>query len=197
MKQIISNMSFILILFFSLISCNSTEQELPNIDMTETANLVDLPIRAGTRPETTPSIPHHQIDVDLVPEVNEEMIRRIYSIPGIEDQPSVVLSWQGLWLEDKLNIVNEDSFIGGREFGHIHDDGSLHIFLEPQRAIEAIEAGWAVAHPFAAEGRSGWEGFVMLYTPQSIEELNITFQLIVEAYNYITGQALVHTDFYG
>ena len=74
-----------------------------------------------------------------------------------------------------------------REFAHIHPDGSLHLSLEPSRALEAEQRGWAISHPWSDQ-REGWEGLVMLYTPQSIVELNVTFQLIVDSYNFITGQ---------
>lgn len=179
-----------------LFSCNNTEPIIEDNTISDMIQYESLPIRSGVRPETTPNIPHHQINVDLIPDVHEEMIRRIYAIPGIEDQPSVVLSWQGLWIKENVTIAQSDALISDRELGHIHDDGSLHIFLAPQRAIEAIEAGWAVSHPFAVQNRAGWEGFVMLYTPQSIDELNVTFQLIVDAYNYVTGQSIVATDYY-
>ncbi len=202
MKVLIISMSFFLMAFLSLISCNKNnmemqkEMEVQNNTPSTVIEYQALPVRPGTRPETTPNIPHMQINLDIVQEVHEEMVRRIYSIPGVEEQPSIILSWQGLWIEDHLTLAEPGALLGGREFGHIHDDGSLHIFLEPKRAKEAIAAGWAVLHPFAAKGRKGWDGFVMLYTPQSIEELNTTFQLIVEAYNYVTGQAFVATDFY-
>lgn len=58
-----------------------------------------------------------------------------------------------------------------REFAHIHPDGSLHIALSPERAQEAIAAGWVEPHPIAAY--MGWEGMVMLYTPRDIAELRI------------------------
>jgi len=155
-----------------------------------------LTIRNGERPATTDVIPHHQLDLGLIPDVHEEMIRRIYEIPGIEDQPSVIMSWQGLSLESNIDIINPQALIGARELGHVHDDGSLHIFLDPIRATQAIESGWAIEHPFYVDGRDGWEGFVMLYTPQTIEELNVIFQLIVDAFNYVSGQNIEATDFY-
>lgn len=190
-------MYIVLTIFLSIFSCTNNEIEMSNtVVPAEIVELEPLPIRTGERPETTPIIPHVQIDVELVPKVHEEMIRRIYTIPGVEEHPSAILSWRGLWLDTTVPIVQPEAFISGWEFGHIHDDGSLHIFLEPQRATEAIEAGWAVAHPYAVEGREGWDGFVMLYTPQSIEDLNVTFQLIVETYNYITGKNLLATDYY-
>jgi len=178
-----------------LLSCNSN-QEIQNNDPIVQIDYEPLPTRSGKRPRTTPNIPHHQIGVDIVPEVHDEMVRRIYSIPGIEDKPSVVLSWQGMWIKRGVDLVHPEAILGGREFSHIHDDGSLHIFLEPSRAAEAVKAGWAIEHPFAIQSPSRWKGFVMLYTPQSMEELDVTFQLIVEGYNYVTGQSEVATNFY-
>lgn len=35
----------------------------------------------------------------------------------------------------------------------------------------------------------------MLYTPQSETDLEIVFQLIVESYNFVTGQSGIATDY--
>lgn len=158
---------------------------------------IELPRREGTRPETTTGIPHVQIDVEAVPAVNDELIERVYSLPGVEDRISVVAPWRGLWLNETVNVAIPQAVIGdSREFAHIHADGSLHLFLPPGRAIEAEQTGWAVLHPFALERIDGWDGFVMLYTPQTLEELDVTFQLIVDGYNYVTSQTVAATDFY-
>ena len=100
-----------------------------------------------------------------------------------------------MWLSEDLTVFVPEALIGGREFAHIHTDGSLHIFLDPERAIEAVETGWAVSHPYAVEGQARWEGFVMLYTPQSLEELDVTFQLIVDGYNYVTRSSISAIDY--
>ncbi|WKK66916.1 luciferase family protein [Lutimonas zeaxanthinifaciens] len=180
---------------------NASNLDAVNINMAtndmvpEEITVVEIPQRTITRPETTAGIPHVQIGVEPVSEVNDELIRRVFSIPGIENRTSVVGGSHGMWLKEQI-VVFEPMFIGGREFGHIHDDGSLHIFLEPSRSFEAVEKGWAVYHPFAQEGREGWDGFVMLYTPQSMDELDWTFQLIVDGFNYVTGQNVLATDYY-
>ncbi len=187
------NMIMLLATFVAMLSCNTESDE--NIIPVQ-IELDPLPFREGDRPATTSGVPHVQIDLGLVPDIHDEMIRRIFSVPGIVNEPSVILSWEGIWIDSDIDIINPQALISGRELGHVHDDGSLHIFLEPNRSVEAINAGWAVAHPYNVEGREGWEGFVMIYTPQTIEELNVVFQLIVEAFNYVTGQELVATDFY-
>ena len=71
-------------------------------------------------------------------------------------------------------------------FAHIHPDGSLHATLSPERAREAIETGWAEPHPMASI--VGNSGLVMLYTPRTLEELDVIFQLIVDSYNFVTGR---------
>ena len=159
---------------------------------------VPLPNRAGPRPKTTLNIPHQQIGVELVPEVNTELFRRVYIIPGVEKRRSVITmrNSSALWLNDKSPLVRPEVIIAGREFAHIHPDGSLHATLAPKRVREAVQAGWAIRHPWA-DKREGWEGLVMLYTPQSMEELNATFQLIVDSYNYVTGQNIRATDYGG
>ena len=185
-----------------MISCSSDASEIDtDIPITEEndipvdiADTVDLSPHCGSHPETTTGVPHVQIGVERVPEVHKELTRRVYALPGIEDRPSVIAGWQGLWLTDQVTVVVPDALIGGREFGHIHDDGSLHIFLQPSRANEAVETCWAIFHPFAVQNLPDWRGFVMLYTPQSFDELNVTFQLIVDGYNYVTGQNLIATS---
>ena len=92
-----------------------------------------------------------------------------------------------MWLLAGVPIVRPEAIVRGREFAHIHPDGSLHLPLPIERALEVVEKGWGKRHPWA-DRRDGWGGFVMLFTPQSMEELTITFQLIVESYNYVTGQ---------
>ncbi len=190
-----------LLIFLIVISCSKDNSGIDNgsegdDNVVNVVTTIKLSQRSGSRPETTTGVPHVQIGVEFVPEINEELFRRVYSIPGIENLPSVIAGWQGLSLTDEVTVAVSAALIGGREFGHIHDDGSLHIFLEPARATEAVETCWAIFHPFALQQIPKWNGFVMLYTPQSIDELNVTFQLIVDAYNHVTGQNLTATDFY-
>ncbi|MDB4286051.1 DUF5519 family protein [bacterium] len=186
----------IILTFLIVISCNKDEPKIDNDIPVDVVTTVELPKRSGSRPETTMNVPHVQIGVELVSQVNEELLRRVYSLPGIEDRPSVIGGWRGLWLTEEVTVIVPDALIDGREFAHIHNDGSLHIFLKPSRSKEAVETCWAVFHPFAIQRLAGWDGFVMLYTPQSINELNVTFQLIVDGYNYVTGQNLLATDYY-
>ncbi len=154
-----------------------------------------LPERAGARPQTTPGVPHVQIGVTSVPTVDAALVRRVATLPGVDVRPTVISlpGAKGFWLDEGLALARPEVIVGGREFAHVHPDGSLHASLAPDRAREAIRAGWAVAHPWADQ-RAGWEGFVMLYTPQSMAELEVTFQLVVDGYNFVTGRAVTTAD---
>lgn len=158
--------------------------------------LAPLPQRLGQRPTTTGTVPHQQIGVEPVPELNDILHRWVASLPNIELQPSIssLPGATGIWITQGTTIAQPQAILNGREFTHIHPDGSLHAPLPLPRALEALEMGWAERHPWA-EQREGWEGLVMLYTPQSEADLEIVFQLIVESYNFVTGQSEVATDY--
>jgi len=151
---------------------------------------LSLPVRIGPRPVTHKGMPHAQIGVLPVPAVNEELFRRAYALPDVENRPTVISvpGARALWLHDGIPLAHPEVIVAGREFAHIHPDGSLHASLPPERAREAVEAGWAEPHPLAAA--MGWDGMVMLYTPRTMEELDVIFQLVVDAYNFVTGRAV-------
>ena len=142
-----------------MISCNKDDSKITNAITVDVVTTVELPKRYGPRPETTMGVPHIQIGVELVSEVNEELFQRVYSLPGVENQPSVITGWRALWLADDIAIVKSNAIIGGREFAHIHDDGSLHIFLKTDRSYQAVESCWAVFHPYTEQNLVGYNGF--------------------------------------
>jgi hypothetical protein len=170
---------------------------VPTDELSSMSDLIvfPLPERSGPRTQTTGTVPHVQIDVEPVTTVNDELLRRAFALPGVEDRPTIVSlpGAKGMWLSDNIALAHPEAIVSGREFAHIHPDGSLHAPLPYERALEVAEKGWGERHPWADE-REGWEGFVMLYTPLSMEELDITFQLIVESYNHVTGQTVQALD---
>jgi phospholipase/carboxylesterase len=153
-----------------------------------------FPMREALQPETTNGVPHVQIDVQAIPELSEEMLRQVAESPGVVlgatrvSLPGAV----GFQLAGDVSIAQPQAIVGGREFAHLHPDGSLHASLHPDTARAAIDAGWAVAHPWADQ-RVGWEGFVMIYTPITEAELDVVLQLVRGSYTYITGELLPET----
>ena len=150
-----------------------------------------LPEREGERRQTTGSVPHIQLDAEPVPEVDAELRRRAYLLPGVEDRDSV-LSLPGarsLWISEEIDLARPDVIAAGREFAHIHPDGSLHVWLPVERATQVHQTKWGELHPWV--DREGfWDGVVMIYTPETPAELEITMGLLVDAYNFVTGESL-------
>ena len=148
-----------------------------------------LPDRDGPRPETTNGVPHIQLGIEPVPELTALMLNHVEKLTGVTlgatrvSLPGAV----GFQLGNDVDLANPNAIVGGREFAHVHPDGSLHAALEPELARTAVKAGWATPHPWADQ-RPGWEGFVMIYTPTSQAELDVVLQLVRASYTYVTGR---------
>lgn len=153
-----------------------------------------LPIRSTPVPQTTNGVPHVQIGANAVPELTQTLMDHVARFPGVNLGPTRVSMPGGIGfqIDEDVALVRPDVIVGGREFAHLHKDGSLHASLNPDMALAAIEAGWAVAHPWAKQ-RAGWEGFVMIFTPNTQAELNVVLQLVRGSYTYVTGQSLPET----
>ena len=149
----------------------------------------DLPLRDGPRPATTDGVPHVQIGAVPVPEISAALLRRAADIPGVEVRDTVISlpGAQGFWLTDDVALARPEAIVGGREFAHLHPDGSLHASLSPALAAAAVAAGWATPHPWA-DRRPGWEGFVLIYTPETAAEAEVVFDLVMGSYRYVTGK---------
>ena len=159
--------------------------------MVVSAQEMDLPLRDTPRPKTTNGVPHVQIGVDADPELSKELLRRVAKFPGVVvgatrvSLPGAI----GFRLADNVTLAQPEAIVGGREFAHVHPDGSLHASLSPETARAAVKAGWATPHPWS-DRRAGWKGFVMIYTPMSEGELEVVFQLVQSSYAYVTGRPL-------
>lgn len=133
-------------------------------------------------------MPHTQIGVQPVAEVHAELFRRSFSLPGVSNRATVVSipGARALWLDPSIELAHPEVIVAGREFTHIHPDGSMHLSLPVERAREAIDSGWAEPHPIARQ--IGMEGMVLVYTPRTFEELEVLWELVLDAYCYVTGR---------
>lgn len=125
--------------------------------------------------------------------IYEELLHRLEALPD-----TVSTSATSLADVHALRMLKRRTDIQGLalpptgEFIHIHKDGSLHVTLPPDRAEEAIEAGWGERHPMGRQ--IGNADLVMLYTPRTEQELDVVFGLAVDSYNYVSGQTLTSDD---
>ncbi|OED44235.1 hypothetical protein AB833_01895 [Chromatiales bacterium (ex Bugula neritina AB1)] len=147
-----------------------------------------LPVRSGPQIQTSGRVPHVQVGVEPADEVNQELLRLAFTLPNVEKRLTVVslAGAIGMWLSEGVPVANPKAIVSGREFAHIHTDGSLHVPLPLDRALELQQKGWGERHPWA-DRRDGWEGLVMLYSADTQAELATVIQLITESYNHVTG----------
>ena len=153
----------------------------------------ELPRRPTQRPLMTTSVPHMQVDVTPRVSVHDLLFRSVFALPEVENYPANVIGARTIRLPDRLVRRQQRSGRGGRGggpggVGHIHGDGSLHVNLPEDRIRDIVNARWGARHPTL-------ENYMMLFTPQSTAELAVTFQLIVEAYNYTTGRNVLAEDY--
>ena len=128
---------------------------------------LELPLRAGSRPRTTPTNPHTQLDQQPAdPRLADELA---ISVPGA----------RALVLAAGEPAGPPEAFLIGREFAHLHPapDHSAHAMLPPEVVREAVDAGWAEPHPVARLGLIP-ETAVMLYAPRDDDELAVIETLL-------------------
>ncbi|MHA1937507.1 MAG: luciferase domain-containing protein [Candidatus Thorarchaeota archaeon] len=118
--------------------------------------IAHLPERSGPRTQTSGTVPHVQIGVEPVPAVKDELFRRAFTLPGVEDRPTIVSlpGARGMWLSDDIPLAHPEAIVSGREFAHIHPDGSLHAPLPYERALE-VGVPWKLPKKGGANGIPG------------------------------------------
>ncbi len=77
---------------------------------------VTIPRRTGPRPATHQGMPHTQIGVQPVPEVNAELYRRAFSLPGVLNRPTVISvpGARALWLDATVPLAHPELILAGR-----------------------------------------------------------------------------------
>ena len=165
------------------------------VELSRDQGIMRLPERSGPQTTTSGRVPHVQIGEPTNSAIVDELHRLTFSIPGVEKRPTIASlpGATGIWLNDNMSVTRPQAIVAGREFAHIHTDGSLHAALPFERALEVTEKKWGERHPWA-ERNPGWEGFVMLYSPRTMEEVEVVFELITESFNHITGANFVLPD---
>lgn len=149
---------------------------------------ISIPERLSPRPETTTGVPHKQINITPKKELSDGLLRAVAEFPDVTLTETVISirGAVGFTLDRGVALKRPQAIVGGREFAHLHPDGSLHASLAPDIALEAIDKGWAIFHPWS-KSREGWEGFVMLYTPANADELDTVIRLVESSYEYVAG----------
>ena len=71
----------------------------------------------------------------------------------------------------------------GREFTHLHLDGSIHTVVGNEVENEILAKKWGVRHMYYNQGVKE----VLVYAPRNEEELEMLKSVIIKSYEYATG----------
>ena len=152
--------------------------------------MIDLPPRAGERPETTNTNPHRQQSQNPGPEVYELLLSKAFDFLYVERRPSAISvpGAQALWLSEEVAGGRPEAFLIGREFAHVHpaSDGSMHMMLPPEAVEELLAKGWGEPHPMARRGLIPPTA-VMVYAPRDAAEVETVLELIATSYRFACG----------
>ncbi len=135
----------------------STSLDDGDASSSESRGFAVLPTREGPRKETTGSVPHIQVGTEPVPAVDAELRRRVFLIPGIEERESQISlpGARSLWLAEELELARPEVLQVGREFGHFHPDGSLHLWMPSTAPTKSKQRSGANSTPGSTATTSG------------------------------------------
>ena len=159
--------------------------------MSETVKF-SLPVREGERPKTGDTIPHLQFSQTSPPELVKKLIAwGVATLPNVreEDTRISVSDTRAFWLDEQVAAAHDDSFMppeGGREFAHVHADGSMHLCVSNDVAQELYDKSWGEPHPMKEQGVNE----VLCYAPRNESELELVKSVLIEAYRYATGKTI-------
>ena len=153
--------------------------------------MLDLPARAGTRPRTTVTNPHQQLDQQPADtSIYVALADRCFSLPNVHEEPSGVSvpGARGLCLDPACRGREPDAFMIGNEFAHLHPrpDVSIHLTLPHDVGAHATDQGWVEMHPMAAAGIISPTAF-LAFAPRDTDELEVAWSLICASYEYATS----------
>lgn len=161
----------------------------------------ELPQRSGKRPQiVSRTMPQRQ-----KPEPLDDAIReRVHNLPKkfCEEYPDILKldlsktegrSTDAIYAKPDLSGRDpsaKDKMLGD-EIAHVHPaDNSLHVWVSPPDAKEAVRKGWGERFPLSSMGllHPSW---IMLYAPRSMEEVDVIEEIVKAGIGFLTGENVV------
>ncbi len=143
-----------------------------------------LAFRGGERPDVREVISGagvEQVTQQGAAHLQDELFERARGLEGVRVRTSIIAGSEAraLTLEAQLGTFTPAGFIEGREFMFFQppDDGSIHMALPPDLAIDVLNKGWG--QRLDVNDRA-----VMIYGPRDRDELEIIWGLAQASYDY-------------
>ncbi len=164
--------------------------------MADSEHNFSLPQREGERPKTGDAVPHLQHTQKSPDEIREALKAwAVETLPDVreEDTRISVPTTRAFWLSENVDVQHDDAFMppsGGREFAHLHLDGSMHLCVSDAAVEEIVQKAWGEPHPLKEQGVNE----VLFYAPRNTVEVELAKQALAEAYSYATGRTVPLAD---
>lgn len=148
----------------------------------------DVPLRQGpspltTRPSAENPFPHQQLTQTAPAELQERLLCRAASLPGVTVRESCVSvpGARAFHLDADMARGPDAAFQCAYEFAHLHPpgDGSMHLTLPVALHEDVGAKGWGEPHPIS--------GTMLLFGPRDEAELETVWQVLVVSYRYAVG----------
>lgn len=148
-----------------------------------------LPVRIGPRPTTSRVPPHTQLSQCAPPHLVQELIRRAFALPLVQQKQSRFASPEtiALWIPDEYARGPATAFIDDHEFCHIHRaEGMIHAtFPDPIRRL-VTDRAWGEWHAIAEAGMIA-SAIVVIYAPRDQKELDVVCELVRISHEFACG----------
>ncbi len=148
-----------------------------------------LPNRIGEAPKIGQTPPQLQFSDKSPRDIYQKFHNWMFTtFPKVRKEPTriSVSTSTAMWLDENENAGHIDAFMppsGGREFTHIHLDGSFHTVVGTDVENEIIAKNWGVRHMYYDRGVKE----VLVYAPRNEEEIEIAKTIVIKSYEYATG----------
>ncbi len=180
--------SIIHLILLTILISNQTDSSKKDTIMSE--QKFNLPERNGETPQIGQTPPQLQFSDksprDIYQKFHDWMFSTFPMVRKEATRISVPTS-TAMWLDENENVGHIDAFMppsGGREFTHIHLDGSFHTVVGTDVENEIISKKWGVRHMYYNQGVKE----VLVYAPRNEEEIEIAKTIVIKSYEYATGK---------
>ncbi|MDC0980419.1 DUF5519 family protein [Bdellovibrionales bacterium] len=161
----------------------------------ETAEF-ELSERSGEPPEIGQVPPQLQFSDKSPRDIYEKFHNWMFNtFPKVRREPTriSVPTSIAMWLDENEKVGHDDAFMppaGGREFTHLHLDGSIHTVVGSEVENEIILKKWGVRHMYYDRGVKE----VLVYAPRNDEEVELVKKVVIESYEYATGLKFLNSN---
>ncbi len=180
--------SIIHLILLTILITNQTDSYKKDTIMSE--QKFNLPERNGETPQIGKTPPQLQFSDKSPRDIYQKFHDWMFStFPKVRKEPTriSVPTSTAMWLDENENVGHIDAFMppsGGREFTHIHLDGSFHTVVNTDVENEIITKKWGVRHMYYDQGVKE----VLVYAPRNEGEIEIAKTIVIKSYEYATGK---------